>query len=457
VGPEVRSRLAVALGLLGAFGGLCAILGAYLDLLSVASPGYFPAWTDELVYVLEARSFAETGGLHGTFSYDGKVAPLFGAGTHGPMYGVVHGTVLAVFGQHPKVLLHEGFAILLGVLLIVARMGIDPIDRALLAASLLLHAVTPIYAMTYMQETLQLALTVPAAILFHRAAVRRTRGAVAAFLAAVAFAALFRPTYLAWTVGFFALARSRRELAAAAGLVAVSSALALGLFRLLYAPYPHGFLVNLGAEPSILAAFAGHVSANVERFLSSEAVDAAFYLWTKYLFLALLGAAIGIGIRRRSRALLGAGLIAIANLTLMLGVYDAFDWREHRFLAGTFHLVFVILAREKMRLVLGASVVGMAVLFPGALATSRQFARAHVEVSARVHPELQRKLAVLADRADGMVLLDPPLFADGRPELPLLPVVSRRGDPIRYTVSVRGGPVRCSFRLSSDAVLTPCR
>jgi hypothetical protein len=144
----------------------------------------------------------------------------------------------------------------------------------------------------------------------------------------------------------------------------------------------------------------------------------------------------------RSRFASAVGIIAVANLALLVVFYDAYDWRELRTLAPVFLMMLLPLVNYR-RVRVGLPVVLLAVFLPAIFFTGRVIVpqrravaakyrdtpgmvQAFREIGSRIDKE--RMTTVLASR-DLYKVRDIPLLA--------LPVSNDGGFPIRYTFNIR--------------------
>ena len=70
----------------------------YIVLMTKITNHYFPVWSDEFFYYVNAFSFVENNTLKAALTYSGKGSLWLGADTHGFAYPLFHGLIGKVFG-----------------------------------------------------------------------------------------------------------------------------------------------------------------------------------------------------------------------------------------------------------------------------------------------------------------------------------------------------------------------
>lgn len=439
--------------------------------------GYVPAWTDEFGYVLDARSFAANGTLHAARLKEEMVARVLGAGTHGASYILLQGSLARAFGDPVELSLWPNVVALtlaLGMILLCPLLRL--VQRLAIVVLLLLHFAVFLYAFTWMVETYQVTFAIAASLLLlavHRAPRDglRFRGALAAYVVLLLVLATFRVSYALWALGLVPLARTRGELVRYAALALLVIAVGMGAMQLLSAPNPHWPLSRAAAAlghgdvGASLALVAQNVGVNLQRFFVGETQGLGFYLVMKYLTVAV-GVVLLLGAwRDDDRLALAAGLVLGAHLALLLFLYDAHTWREHRHLAPVFYLTIVVLVAGGYRRATIATYVVLLLLFPEVVryvdariiperqAMARQWASAS---------EARASLARLADLATApgegpLTILHAQAYYRNGSVFPLaIPVVNRDGRPLRYTGNLGATPDARRFgRIPVDYLLLP--
>lgn len=438
---------------------------------------YMPAWTDEYGYVLDARSFAANGTVHAARVKEESVARFGEAGTHGPGYIVLQGTIARLAGDPVETSLWPNLVALLVAFALVLVFPVPLAQRLAIVVLLLLHFAVLLYALTWMVETYQVLFAVAATLLlvslYRTDRARdpgRFRRRLAAFVLVLLVLSLFRVTYALWALGLVPLARDRRELARLVLLAAAVVGVAVVATGLVSAPNPHWPLSRATralaegrlAEP--LALLARNLGTNLRRYLAAGA-EPAFYVVMKVVVVLLGGAALVQALRRGNRLLLAACLVLGAHLVLLLLLYDAHSWREHRHLAPAFYALVIALVVSGERLLCAALYVVELALLPGVYgyATERIVAeRRWVAEQWAAHEEDLESLARIAHVVAGadvgpVTILHAKELYRNLSLVPLaLPVRSADGRPIRYTGNLGATPDWRRFgRIPIHYVLAP--
>jgi hypothetical protein len=455
-----------------------AATAVYVVLLApiLAGDDYAPAWTDEYGYVLDARSFAANGTLHAARVKEESVSRVFAAGTHGPAYILLQGTLARVAGDPVALSLWPNVVALALALVLVLAFPATLAERLAIVLLLLLHFAVFLYAFTWMVESVQVPFAVGATLLLvslYRAprdsAVFRRR--LVAWIVLLLVLSTFRATYALWALGLLPLARDRRELVRHALLTAAVVVAATLAMQVLSAPNPYWplsravALLRSGEVATPLAMLARNVAVNARRYFVDETQGQVFYLAMKWL-VVVLGVALAVGaVRRRDRLALAAVLILGAHLTLLFGLYDAHTWREHRHLAPAFYALTIVLVLDGWRRTTAVLYVVLVLLFPFVVAYAtrriipeRRFVAAQLAEQSGLRAALAQLADVVEADADGPVtVLHAKGFYRNLSVFPLaLPVRSAAGRPIRYTANLGATPDWRRFgRIAIDYALAP--
>ena len=438
--------------------------------------GYMPAWTDEYGYVLDARSFAENGTLHAARLKEERVARVLGAGTHGASYILLQGSIARAFGDPVDLSLWPNLVVLALALLLILVYPLPLAQRLAIVVLLLLHFAVFLYAFTWMVETWQVLFAVLAALLLvtlFRAerGTQRFRLQLAMYVALLLVLATFRVSYALWALGLVPLARSRGELLRYGVLAVLVVAAGMGAMQLLSAPNPHWPLSRAvaalarGDAAAALALVAGNVGVNLQRYFVGETQALIFYLAMKYVTLAA-GVVLLLGAwRRGDRLALAACLVLGAHMALLLLLYDAHTWREHRHLAPVFYLLVIAIVVGGYRTTAVVLYVALLAMFPEVVgyATRRVIPERQWVAAQWVGAGAARaSLARLADLAVGpgegpITVQHAQAYYRNLSIFPLaLPVKNRDGRPLRYTGNLGATPDTRRFgRIAVDYLLLP--
>lgn len=474
--PRSRAELLETLFLVLNLAALLAFYG-WLLLPILRDGGYMPAWTDEYGYVLDARSFAANGTLHAARVKEERVSPAFEASTHGPAYILLQGGIARAFGDPVELSVWPNVVALgIALLLVLLALPLERRQRLWVAVLLLLHFAVFLYAFTWMVETFQVTFAVAASVLLvtlYRTdrASRRFRATLAAYAVLLLVLSAFRVSYALWALGLVPLARDRRELVRFAALALLVVVLGIGLMRELSASNPNWPLsraaaaLSRGDAGAALALVVQNVGVNLQRYFVGETQGLRFYLVMKYVVVATGMVLLVAGVRRDDRLALGACAILAAHLVLLVLLYDANTWREHRHLAPVFYLMTIALVAGRLRIATIALYAVLLALFPeivgyahARILPERQWMARQWGGSEEARAALGELAALDGRDGDGPItVLHAQGFYRNMSVFPLaVPVTSHAGRAIRYTGNLGRTPDTKRFgRLPIDYVLLP--
>jgi hypothetical protein len=446
-----------------------ALIGLYAVLAcdALRAPGIRPAFSDEVGYYLDVRSFCENDTLHGVLLLEERVAPWGDFGLHGFAYTLLDGSIARLIGLHPGTRVCTNLLWLtIALALIFGTVELRVAQRLMIGSLVLGYFLVPIMAFGYMQESLQVLFTVCAGLLLRKVYSQGSRLRwPAMYCGLLLIAAVFRPTWLLFTVGLFPAASGVQARVAVTVTVLVALATAFVMSVFLTAPFSYGFLPQamdtfrnhgwIAFLPTLLE----HFIDNTTRYFTETGPAASYYLGSKYLFVALQLVLLIWGWRRHRPFAVATALIGLTNLAALLLLYDAFGWREQRFLAPCYYLAVITIVSEVglrpaavFALLFSVAVLPEAVTFSRKLVAKRQTVAAQIVADG---PQLKalRSVASVVDRRRLITILcSRALFNESF--LPSLPVRSRSGVPIRYTFNLRGDEFTRFGRLKIDYLLT---
>ncbi len=449
---------------------LIAVVAYARFLLAISDGQYMPAWSDEIGYYVNAKSYAETGSLHGAFLLEENVSRIGEHGAHGFAYSLFHGLIAKVFGVHGLTMILTNIAFLVLGLVLVFVQKFTLTRKFVIVSSILLYFMVPIWLFAYMQETIHMFLGVLVGVLLYRIYRcedgRCRKAHIAVYLICVAVAMLFRPSWSIATAGLIPLAesRGRRIVYIIGSLVGVF--LSFVYASLFLAAYPYGFMVKAAAVLQEGQVFRfiwlllRNFGANIAKFffdapfwpapgVSEAAVDGSritiSYFLSKYLLVGLSAFCLWVGFRKKDRFALAAGLVASVTILMVLVFYDAFDWREHRSLAAMFMLLLIPAAAYRG---IGRVVpLLLLLLFPQVVNfTSNCIISVHRRVAVEYdrNPEVVRAFDNLrwqiTESRLTTVLYSRDFWQMAGINHLAMPLTNAGGYPIRYTVNLRGGP-----------------
>ena len=446
--------------------GIAAVACVYATLFQEAYSGFAPIWSDEYVYVANARSFFENTRLHDAYILKETASAVGGFGGHGFAYNLLHGAIAKCVGFHVENLLLTNTALLLLALaLIGAQRSLSLTQKSVCILLLLLNLVPVLYTFSCMQEALHLLFGVAAGLLLWRMwAADNPRRCVAIYFALLFVATLFRPSWWLWSIGLLPLARTGKERAIYAAALLGGMLGAWALFHWC-APVPYASfaqkVVRLQDAAAIAQAMYAHFARSVYRYFATEYEYGAAYFVSKYLLVIGTYYALSRGRARKNRLLLAAGVIGLANLLFLFTVFDAFDWRGHRMLAPVMCLLGIVIASERQWTAAAVALICLGALFPSAVRQSEEWIAQRNAVadafrgSSALAAEFNAIAAVIPDPRLTTVLASRAFFQNNDMHPLLLPVRSTRGYPIRYTFNKYGADLQMHRPGFVDYVLAP--
>jgi hypothetical protein len=254
-------------------------------------------WNDEIYYWHQIASFKAYGFDSGYYTYQELVGPGFVRfGAHGPVLPILYGLIGRLTGwQLYSLALFHLVAITLSAWCYVHFTHLRGLR--LLTAGILLVTFWPlmVFAATGMQEGLHYTIALLLAILFWRIMAvgeALTPGLRAACLAFLAGITLLRPTWSVLFIPYFVYTsgRSPRKVLLALVKAGVAILLLYGVFSLITAPYPYGWLAYLQRVPGLavkIDALKGHTIGNLRHWVDSS-YNVRLELLQHYQILALL-------------------------------------------------------------------------------------------------------------------------------------------------------------------------
>jgi len=329
---------------------LCAALapavsiGSILLLLDAGFHAYWPAFSDDVTFNHQIRTFATAGFSGGYYTIGELPAPASFThfGPHGPFYPALYGLLLWPFGAPVSgpIWVHHGLmyaATLLG--LVLAR----PNAATALSVAVVITTFWPAISMltASMQEGLHFSIAV-----FGAAAVLHGRARIGATLYAAA--SLVRPT---WAFGLITLIRKPTSVASFASLVGGVALLSVGsllIFRFLAAPVPTGIVER--AQDAFGSGGAGSQAASLaiyyaQRVLANLTFVVSPSRWQPLegQVLVLSAVALVLAFRREADWRLRMSALGLAGmLALVMVFYDAGGYRGFRIL-GPFTLLALVI------------------------------------------------------------------------------------------------------------------
>lgn len=432
-----------------------AVLAIYggLTIFALHGDGIAPAWSDEFVYHQSARSFAQNGVMQESILLSESTARWWGLGSHGFAYTLVDGWAYRLFGDslHTKLVLNALFLLTAATLLLATSKRKPSESRWASLLILLTTFVVPTYAFTYMQEVGHLTVAVVLWIVLRWIARSPERTLpVGVFFIAVMVASLARPSWVLALFALLAFAQSKKEIAVYSIVAVVGLFVIAGTMPLFYAPYPFGFLPNALKAVAVegWGGFAWRVAENValnlRRYFGISGSPSVAYFAAKYLFAIATAWVLIRGFRTNHRLAIVVGLMAAFQWLALCFFYDAFNWREQRMLAPLGLIVCLAIVhgwpgRPTTVLLAASLLIWIGGVFRNAIPMIDEHRMAAIELAN--NPSEALDVARIADaiECDSPTTVLLPFGSFSRPAFILgLPVRSRLGFPIRYTMNLDG-------------------
>jgi len=114
-----------------------------------------PVWSDEFGYYLNSLSFYLNKTLEASVTISGKGSKLLGAGVHGFMYPLTHGTIALIFGWSNLNMVFTNLSfLLLSAFYILKLKFLNTSEKYFVLFLIITYPTGSLYAFTYMQETI---------------------------------------------------------------------------------------------------------------------------------------------------------------------------------------------------------------------------------------------------------------------------------------------------------------
>ncbi|MGM0944171.1 MAG: hypothetical protein ACQEW9_03245 [Bacteroidota bacterium] len=325
------------------------VLGVYAYFIWYLG-GEFPVlWSDEWLYLINAKSFYEWGSFQASMTYDGLGSYLFGADSHGPFYPLFHGAVALVFSWNPINFLWVNlFLFILSILgFWFSRASI----RKEWILFFILHPIILFYSFSLMQELIHVFGAMIGSLLILRIAEKKEKRQVISFLAFILFMSLFRSSWMVWGIALLPFFPKRFSWLSKLGFGLLLLGISLGIQLLITEQVPTHFshVSSLLASGNVLDAFSQigvkSISNLFDLLVYSE--GKAYYL-VKIGLLGQFISLIFLYLKRKSNLLQAGVLLFGAHLILLFSFHQANAWIELRiFLAPGIFLSFLLFREIK--------------------------------------------------------------------------------------------------------------
>lgn len=441
---------------------LISISAIYIFWAWTAKGGLLPVWSDEFFYYLNTRNFYENSTLRAALTYTGKGSLVFQADSHGFAYPLLHGTVAKLIGFHQlNIPFTNLFFVALTVVFILLRKELNSAQKGTIAVGLMTYLIIPLNTFTFIQESLQLFISVTAACLLVDIYKTRDPRKIVLYLFLLIIAGLFRNLWLFWIAGLLPLARNRKELGGWLFLLLTATATAFLISKLFWDSFPGYFTamtraLGAGHIGTALLSLVSHFWSNVVSYAIGELNKPLPYYPVKLAIAGAAGALAYLAYLRRKPIYLACTVIAAINLGLLFLAYDAWDWREIRSMSPILYLFLVVVVTEKERFLSLFALVFMVATFPFVFRLTGQYLNERKLQAANYKLAMENNMgygsiAVAADGVRCPLILFGYIPPDNALDILLVPLKTPSGKQIRYAVNYYGEKLNI---LDYDFILT---
>ncbi len=313
------------------------------------SPHSLPVWSDEFMYYINSHAFYETNELAAPLTFSGNGSTLLHSDAHGMMYTLTHGYIAKIFGwQNLNMIYTNLLLIAISAFSFSLVKNLDLQSKLMAMLFVLTYPFTMLFGLTYMQEIFHVFFGVMAGIALYKSFTSSHRNRyIGIYIAIISIAALYRPTWLFWFVGLIPLAKSKTQYI----LFSLLFFTGIGL-SFLYAKYYFEFVPNFFNKALTTLntkGFGVFISLLYDHFIdninSYKEIHAQFiYNLLKIAILVITAIFTFLLIRKKEKIFLSVVSILYLNILFLLVIYDAFSWREIRFLTPLFYfsIIFII-------------------------------------------------------------------------------------------------------------------
>ncbi len=321
---------------------------------------YLATRSDEMVYVMQARAFAENNLLQ-AMVYDENLAKVFGADVHGPMYPVIYGLLFKIFGFQPLVFIYLNFFLVFASIVLIfksklldlqAKFGIIVTEFSFFLVFWNAFNYTPEVIHIFFANLIALKLIE----IYRNPDEKTVNKRTLEFLLLIVLASAFRYSWSLSALGLVFLATNKKEF--------------LKLFAWSFAVVALGFLYNKlchaeffglvmtkipealhnGDVQGALTLLTDNISNNLQLYFYKFYFD-SYYFIAKYVYVFLMGWFIYKGYKEKNNYNYAVALIALLYFSSMIVFFDAYDFRDLRgMVAPLIIMIYAIYASNYKRL-----------------------------------------------------------------------------------------------------------
>lgn len=332
---------------------LCTfVIFRYIFEASFIKYNYLPVWSDEIFYYLNSLSFYLNNNLQAALTYNGCGALVFGSDSHGFMYPLIHGGLAKLFGwSNLNMITFNFICLLLSLFLVYKNKFLNFKNKLFSILVLLAYPFGFLYNFTFLQESIQILLSIALSREFYyltKSDDNRIRN-IFSFLILIILSSLFRPTWLFLVVVLIPIARSKKEF-----IIFICVFITSIFFSFLYSKFFFEFVPNFfnysvhilkkDGINSFLELYITHILKNIKLYVFySEGIAYYFmkmniiFVFFSFVFLAFI---------QKKKKYFAIAIFCFVNLFFLLSFYDAFSWREIRFLSPCFYFSLIYIFND---------------------------------------------------------------------------------------------------------------
>jgi len=331
------------------------VLFVYLVYQSV-SLEYLPIYSDEFGYYLDAKAFQLCGRFGAAMTVNEYYSVIGHSSFYGFMYALFYGSFFKLFsllGITPSIMLVNMFLVMC-LFIFLAFINIRMEKKFLIGIVLLSNYVFILYLSSSMTELYHLVFGIVAAYFLYRLYETKEKRYLYMFILLVLFLSLSRPAWIFTFFGLFPLSASLKDFFKYLVILFLGLLYVVLIEKYFYAPYPFSFMhlaiVYLQEHTVVetVKMLYEHFLSNVDNyFISVKYGSTIFVYYYKYLYVIVLVYAAYSSFRHKSKSVFAGMIIAAVFFLSVMGIYDAYDWREVRVLATPFMLLVTLLILNK--------------------------------------------------------------------------------------------------------------
>ena len=345
------------------------IASIYSMFLSSITSSYHPIWSDEIFYFVNSHGFFQNNVLNASFTYSGKGSILFGADAHGPAYPLLNGIFAHVAGYSNLNFIQLNFVFaVLSIVLIFSLKSISANLKIWLTCYFLLFPFLPLYAFTYMQESLHIFFAVCLSLLLYQINHKVSdKKYLIAYVALVFLAGLFRNLWFFWLIGLIPFAKNKSQRINFSLLFILGVMCAFCSNYLFTESVPNFFntataMLIQGNLLSFLKAIISNFTQNIINLLLNYNSSFVYYAIKLIIILSFFYVAFK-AMKGKNQIFIALLLIGLINFALLLLLYEANYWKEIRMMSPLFYCYILFIIPDISALVKYIGVASLIIIF----------------------------------------------------------------------------------------------